>query len=139
MQEALIAAHDRFGTLRNTDNPLPWLKMIVRNTGLEIARKRQRRAQARRTWAAKATPTRVGRRCSIPGELLKIALWKTVNSLPELQRTVVVLRFLEDLTIAEIAERIERSPGTVKASLHRARKTLRTQLGDDRPSAPAGT
>ena len=131
VQEALIAAHDSFGALRNKDNPLPWLKTIVRNTGLEIARKRKRRSEARRKWAEKATPTQIGQLCSIPAELLKIALRNTVDALPKLQRTVVRLRVLEDLTIAEIAERIERSPGTVKASLHRARATLRAQLGDD--------
>lgn len=131
VQEALIVAHNSFGELRNTGNPLPWLKKIVRNTGLEVSRKRKRRAEARRKWAAKAEPTQIGQRCSIPAELVKIALWRAVKALPELQRTVVLLRVCEDLTIAEIAERIQRSPGTVKASLHRARMTLRAELGED--------
>lgn len=131
VQEALIVAHNSFGELQNTDNPLPWLKKIVRNTGLEVSRKRKRRAEARKKWAAKAGPTQIGERCSIPKELLKIALWRTVEALPELQRTVVLLRVREGMTIAEIAERIDRSPGTVKASLHRARVTLRAELGED--------
>lgn len=46
-------------------------------------------------------------------------------SLPPLQRRVLELRFVQDLTVSETAEAIGRSIGAVKALQHRAQATLR--------------
>jgi RNA polymerase sigma factor (sigma-70 family) len=48
-----------------------------------------------------------------------------VRRLPERQRLVLFLRFYADLDYATIAELLDMSEGTVGASLHAARKTLR--------------
>ncbi|WP_245644432.1 SigE family RNA polymerase sigma factor [Nocardioides jensenii] len=57
------------------------------------------------------------------------ALWKAVQALPARQRAVIVLRYYEDLSEAEIAATLEISPGTVKSQASRAMATLRTRLG----------
>ena len=49
--------------------------------------------------------------------------------MPERQRTVVALRYIEDLAVADIASLVEVSEGTVKTSLFRARRTLARVLG----------
>ena len=58
------------------------------------------------------------------------AVWRFVCSLPPKQRTVVVLRFYEQLTEAEIAELMGISVGTVKSQSSRAIASLRAQLPD---------
>lgn len=57
------------------------------------------------------------------------ALWKVVQSLPPRQRAVIVLRYYEDLSEAEIADTLEISTGTVKSQASRAMATLRASLG----------
>lgn len=52
-------------------------------------------------------------------------------TLPARQRSVVVLRFLDDLSEAETAAVLGISPGTVKAHSHRALARLRTTLQED--------
>jgi len=56
------------------------------------------------------------------------AVWDFVCSLPTKQRTVVVLRFYEQLTEAEIADLMGISLGTVKSQSSRALAALRAQL-----------
>ena len=56
------------------------------------------------------------------------ALWQAVCALPKAQRIAVVLYYREGLTIEEVAEMTEVSPGTVKTHLFRARAQIRDEL-----------
>jgi RNA polymerase sigma-70 factor (sigma-E family) len=62
------------------------------------------------------------------------SLIQALMALPAGQRHVVVLRFLEDLSVAETAELLGISQGTVKSYTARALSSLRVILGDK----PAG-
>jgi RNA polymerase sigma-70 factor (ECF subfamily) len=55
-------------------------------------------------------------------------LWKLVSALAPAQREVLALRYLEDLTTAEIADVTGRSHGAIRILLHRARNSLRKAL-----------
>lgn len=54
--------------------------------------------------------------------------WTAVCRLPFRQRAVLVLRFYEDLSEAEIARVLGCRPGTVKSALHRGLSKLRGEL-----------
>lgn len=59
------------------------------------------------------------------------ALWAFVQTLPPRQRAVVVLRFYEDLSEAEIAHTLGISVGTVKSQCSRALAALRARIQDN--------
>ena len=56
------------------------------------------------------------------------AFMKLVGILPELQRAVLLLHFIEDFSLDEISVITGAPLGTVKSRLHYAKKTLRQQL-----------
>lgn len=57
-------------------------------------------------------------------------LWESLKGLGQRQRTVLVLRFHEDLTEADIARVMGTSVGTVKSQLHRGLAHLRAELAN---------
>ncbi|GAB3654867.1 SigE family RNA polymerase sigma factor [Actinocorallia lasiicapitis] len=72
---------------------------------------------------------------------LNDALTRALDRLPDRQRTAVVLRYYEDLSEAEIAERLGVTVGTVKSTVSRAVAKLRddTDLGRDFPAPRPAT
>jgi RNA polymerase sigma-70 factor, ECF subfamily len=57
------------------------------------------------------------------------AIWQASRNLPERQRTVFLLRFMDDMDILEIAASTGMKEGTVKINLFRAIHTIRKRLG----------
>ncbi len=73
-----------------------------------------------------------------PGELLMRAeqqeeFMTALNQLPEIHRSVLLLHFLEDFPLDEIARITAVSVGTVKSRLHYARKALRELITEKIP------
>jgi RNA polymerase sigma factor (sigma-70 family) len=58
-------------------------------------------------------------------------LWHRLDQLRPDERACVVLRFYEDLPLADIAAQLDLPLGTVKSHLHRAIATLRSLLTDE--------
>jgi RNA polymerase sigma-70 factor (ECF subfamily) len=57
------------------------------------------------------------------------AVWEATKTLSERQRTVFLLRFVEDLDIAEIAQSVDLSESAVNVHLFRAVRRIRKRLG----------
>jgi RNA polymerase sigma-70 factor (ECF subfamily) len=58
------------------------------------------------------------------------AIWTAAERLPQKQRTVFLLRFVEDMDLLEIAVATGMKVGTVKTHLFRALRTVRERLGE---------
>lgn len=62
---------------------------------------------------------------------LRVALLETLRSLPPLDRAVLVLRYWEDLSVAETAARLDLSDTAVRSRCTRALARVRERLGGD--------
>lgn len=59
---------------------------------------------------------------------LQETVQKEIMNLPEKYRSVIVLKYIEELSLNEISEILDMPLGTVKTRIHRGREALRQQL-----------
>jgi RNA polymerase sigma-70 factor, ECF subfamily len=59
---------------------------------------------------------------------LQESVQKEIIKLPEKYRSVIVLKYIEELSLNEISEILDLPLGTVKTRIHRGREALRQQL-----------
>lgn len=116
VQEAFVRLRDRWESL---DNPGGYLRTMVVNG----CRSQLRRDSVEQRYARALRGGDV-----VTGDREIDETWIAVCRLPERQRAVLVLRFYEDLSEAEIAQILGCRPGTVKSNLHRGLKRLRKEL-----------
>jgi len=108
-----------------------WLLTILQRVRTDAFRRRQRRPQT-------VELTDEGPQLAVLPAQNALAsgyedLERALQALPEAFRTAVVLRDVQDLSYAEIAEALGVPVGTVMSRIHRGRALLRQALGGARP------
>lgn len=127
VQEVHIRALRHFETLRNQENPLPWLLTILRRTFVDLMRQRNSeppRTPLEEVDVPEPSPEPEPVWSSITEEQLRAA----VERLPEELRDCYRMHALEGHDYAHIAATLKIPSGTVGTRLLRARKRLRELL-----------
>lgn len=122
VQEALIVVYRKVGHVRSPAALGGWLITIVTRLCMLPALMLTRGIQEL------ADPEEMKHFTSMPIDDLRIDLVRAIESLPASHREVVLLRDFEELTISEIAERLNLTREAAKSRLHRARCLLREYL-----------
>lgn len=128
VQEALLRATRALPKIDCELKIEPWVRRILANVCVDFHVRRVR--QARLQQAVEGYRT-----IEVPEpseQLSDPATWKmlhgAVGNLPESQRSALWLRAVDDLSYAEIADRMAVSEENARARVHRARQTLRRQV-----------
>jgi len=139
-QDCLLKAHRNWGSFRGDSSVMTWLLRIAIN--LQKDHWRSRRIQFWKTTATNAVDADeasgwLPSNESSPEQQVVARdqvrlVWQAVKGLSERQRTVFLLRHVEEMDIHEIAAAIGLSEGTVKAHLSRAMMRVRAELGGKR-------
>lgn len=138
-QETLFKVFENFDQLRDPTHVKAWVFRIAKNFCL-MKRRRSVFAPDREYSLDELLPSSDGeRRLQVPdpaespdgyvlrGEL-NAQLEAAIRELPEIYRSVVLLRDIEELSTAETADVLDLSPDVVKQRLHRGRLALRKAL-----------
>ncbi len=129
-QDAFALAWRKRSSLRDADRFDAWFGRILVNVCRERLRRRARQ-RVRTVELADDPPA-----SSIPDSsepvTLRDSIRRAMTRLDDDHRTVVVLRYWADLTVDEIADRLDVPAGTVKSRLHYALRTMRPRLEDER-------
>jgi RNA polymerase sigma-70 factor (ECF subfamily) len=113
-----------------------WLFRIAHNTVANAHRMRSRRsADPLPDGFERSAPDADPAGLVVQGDQLR-EVRAAIAEMPDDRRQVILLRFVDELSTAEIAEVLDRSPGAVRVLLHRSLRDLATRL--DRTAEPLG-
>ena len=122
VQEAFARAAARWARLRDYDVPEAWVRRVAMNLAADRARGLRRQARAMRKLSP--APEVLG------ASVEALALAEALRSLPIRQRQVLVLHYLVDLPVDQVAYTLRMPEGTVKSLLSRGRQMLASKLGE---------
>jgi len=129
VQEAYTRALARWSTLSTYDDPAAW----VRRVAWYLATSRWRRIRRFAEIASRHREEPV-----VAPEPDRAALQAALAALPVRQRQVVVMHYIADMPVAEIALAIDAPVGTIKSLLSRARAALSVSLSPEPAAAEGG-
>ena len=134
--DCLMRAHNARNSFRGDCSVATWLTRIA--TNLIRDHVRSRKVQFWKEASQKSVDaTEIADRLRAPGltpeasllvrEQVK-GLWESVEALSGKQRSIFLLRFVEELEVQEIATALEMNVSTVKSHLHRALTAVRSAM-----------
>lgn len=132
-QEVLIRAHAKWDRIGSMDRPDLYVRKMIMNEFL---------SWRRRSWrlvpSADPAEDRPDATDYATGHAEYQAMLARISRLPKRQRAVLVLRYYEDRSDAEIADLLGCTPGSVRAYAARALAKLRIEMRAGQPDLPAG-
>ncbi len=134
-QDAFIRAYQGLPRFRRKSQFYSWLYRITVNLCIDFLRKNTRREMVTYELESDDLPMMniadlrlVAPPQALENKELLVYLRRAIRQLPPKQQEIFRLRYCEDLPLNEIAHRLERSSGTVKAHLFHAHRNLRKYL-----------
>lgn len=117
LQETFIYLLKKLPDLRLTASMTTFLYPVVKHLSLNLRRRRRPEAEEEVLLTIPAP--------AVPSSAPRAELAAALTALSEEQREVVFMRFLDDMSLDEIAVALDVPTGTIKSRLHRALETLR--------------
>lgn len=131
LQEALVKTYVAWPRLRDPGAAEAYCRKAIVTTAISWWR--------RKSWAESPTAefAETGHTSRAATDLSddRAWMWAELAKLAPRQRAAVVLRFYDDLSVAEVAAVLNCSEGTVKSQVHDALNKLRAALGPDARTA----
>ena len=135
-QDCFLRAHKARADFRGDCSISTWLTRIATNLVRDAVRSRKFQFWKKANATAVDAGDVAGRlrapgvspeRTMVLREEVK-AVWDSVAALPDKQRSVFILRFVEEMEISEIASAMQLHVGTVKSHLHRGLASVRKAM-----------
>lgn len=131
VQETLLRVARRWDRVRSMDHPASYARRILVNLVIDSEPKRSRRRAELGAGGEEALDSRPDADSGRPFrnvDTMSELQW-ALGTLPRRQRAVIVLRYWEDMSEADVAELLGCSVGTVKSTASRGLARLREVMG----------
>jgi RNA polymerase sigma-70 factor, ECF subfamily len=122
-QDVFLELHGKLDELESDGHVLYWLRRVTVHRAIDELRRRERRPEVVMDW--NELPEMAGSAAETADPLLRERLQQLVGSLPPVPRSVLVLRYQEDMSPEEIGDVLRMPVATVKSHLQRTLRLLR--------------
>jgi RNA polymerase sigma-70 factor (ECF subfamily) len=123
LQNAFIKAWQGIGSFHGDSKLLTWLSRIAINESLDFLR-RQKNIVTMSTDDESGIANTLMADDYFDGDETEAQLQEAIATLPEVQRTVFLLRYYDDMKYSDISSMLGTSEGALKASYHIAVKKI---------------
>jgi RNA polymerase sigma-70 factor, ECF subfamily len=130
-QETFIAAVRRINAGDRIESPLPWLYGIARHKLLDHYRRQARGRGELVQWRDDAMETIAAPQIDLDQEANRDRVVAALDQLPPLQKTAIVLRYLDGFSVPDVAAALEKSVHAAESLLARGRGNLKRALTED--------
>ena len=133
LQDVAVAAIEHGQRLRDPAKVAPWLYRVTVVTALQYRRRQGRRRKLVDRYAQRNQPTEADACIADPLDWLlateqQTLVRESLEQMPRRDAEILMLKYTEDWTYRQLAERLGLSTSAVEARLHRARRKLRCLL-----------
>ncbi|MBO8171480.1 MAG: RNA polymerase sigma factor SigW [Bacillaceae bacterium] len=137
-QETFLRVYSNIGKYDDNHKFSTWIYRIASNLCIDRIRKRKPQysldaelsgTDERTLYATLPDRTRTPEEEAISGELQQ-KVQQAILSLSPTYRSIMILKYIHDLSLKEISEIVDLPVSTVKTRIHRGREALRKVLGD---------
>ena len=124
VQDVFLRAWKQLHSLRDPSCFGGWLATVARNRAHDFHRRSVDTGELDENQEPQGNPAH---RASLPSDQ-GAEILELIKTLPDAYREPLILRLVEGMTGAEIAERVGITPGSVRVNLHRGMQMLREEL-----------
>lgn len=128
LQEIFIKVWSAMPSFRGDSRLFTWVYRIATNETLNWLHKQKVRSMLKFESLDNTLAGRIEADPYLNGNEVQKALIKAMARLPERQKTVFAMRYLDELSYEEISEILGRSVGALKASYHFATEKIRAEI-----------
>lgn len=123
VQEAICKGLSKIKTLNDINLIKPWFYKILINTSIDYIRKNKKYTQERGEVSAEHI---------IDNNIeIGIDIQRALDNLCEEDKTLVILRYFEDMKISDIATILDKNENTIKTRLYKTLKLLKIEINED--------
>lgn len=127
-QDVFLELHDKLGELASDEHVRHWLRRVTVHRSIDLVRRRERRPEVQMDWNDLPELPDLSGAARNPDPFLSRQLRQLIRSLPPVPRSVIVLRYQEDMSPEEIGGILKMPVATVKSHLQRTLRLLREKV-----------
>ncbi|ENH98010.1 putative DNA-directed RNA polymerase [Gracilibacillus halophilus YIM-C55.5] len=137
LQETFVKAYKHMDRIEDKERIGAWLSTIATRTAIDILRKRKSKTEVKIDQSNENlidyNPEEVAQLETIVEQrLIKEDLLEIINELKPEYREIILLKYIHEWSVHEIANFLDVKMGTVKTRLYRARKVLKDMIERDK-------
>jgi RNA polymerase sigma-70 factor, ECF subfamily len=125
-QDVFLELHAKLRELESDEHVMHWLRRVTVHRAIDLLRRRARRPEVQMDWSElPEIPDQTAGAATDDDAPFGVQVQQLVSSLPAVPRTVLVLRYQEEMSPDEISSVLNMPVATVKSHLQRSLRLLR--------------